>query len=152
MLLYRDQFDLKYSKQTPHSSSMMATLAVSFMSTNADICASSVYVVLYWIPCYAEPSYNGTQQYKHTLEWRHNGRDSVSNHQSHDCLLNRSFMRRSKKTSKFRAIGLCEGNSSVTAEFLAQMASNAEFVSIWLRHHDSGQIHICHTTLMGPVH
>ena len=23
------------------------------------------------------------------LQWRHNGRDSVSNHQSHDCLLNR---------------------------------------------------------------
>ena len=24
-----------------------------------------------------------------TLQWRHNGRDSVSNHQPHDCLLNR---------------------------------------------------------------
>ena len=24
-----------------------------------------------------------------TLQWRHNGHDSVSNHQSHDCLLNR---------------------------------------------------------------
>ena len=31
-----------------------------------------------------------------TLLWRHNGRDSVSNHQHHDCLLNRSFGRRSK--------------------------------------------------------
>ena len=29
---------------------------------------------------------------------------------------------------------LCVGNSSVTAEFPAQMASNAEDVSIWLRH------------------
>ena len=27
----------------------------------------------------------------------HNGRDSVSNHQPHDCLLNRLFRRRSKK-------------------------------------------------------
>ena len=25
----------------------------------------------------------------HPLQWRHNGRDSVSNHQPHDCLLNR---------------------------------------------------------------
>ena len=36
------------------------------------------------------------------LQWRHNGRDSVSNHQPHDCLLNRLFRRRSKKTSKLR--------------------------------------------------
>ena len=30
------------------------------------------------------------------LRWRHNERDSVSNHQPHDCLLNRSFGHRSK--------------------------------------------------------
>ena len=35
-----------------------------------------------------------------TLRWRHNGRDSVSNHQPHDCLLNRLFRRRSKETKK----------------------------------------------------
>ena len=44
-------------------------------------------------------------------------------------------MRRSKKTSNFRVIGLCEGNSPVTEEFSSQMASNAENVSIWWRHH-----------------
>ena len=69
------------------------------------------------------------------LRWRHNGRDSVSNHQPHDCLLNRLFRRRSKKTSKLRATGLCVGNSPGTGEFPAQMASNAENVSIWWRHH-----------------
>ena len=42
-----------------------------------------------------------------TLQWRHNGRDSVSNHQPHDCLLNRLFRRRSKKTPKPRITGLC---------------------------------------------
>ena len=42
-----------------------------------------------------------------TLLWRHNGRDSVSNHQPHDCLLNRLFRRRSKQTSKLRVTGLC---------------------------------------------
>ena len=71
-----------------------------------------------------------------TLRWRHNGRDSVSNHQPHECFLNRLFRRRSKKTSKLRVTGLCAGNSLVTGEFSAQMASYAENVSIWLRHYD----------------
>ena len=44
------------------------------------------------------------------LQWRYNGRDGASNHQPHDCLLNRLFRRRSKKTSKFRVTGLCTGN------------------------------------------
>ena len=69
------------------------------------------------------------------LEWHHNERDGVSNHQPHHCWLNRLFRRRSKKTSKLRVTGLCAGNSSVTGEFPAQMASNAENVSIWWRHH-----------------
>ena len=70
-----------------------------------------------------------------SLQWCHNGRDDVSNHQPHDCLLNRIFRRRSKKTSKLRVTGLCAGNSPVTGEFPAQMASDAENVSIWWRHH-----------------
>ena len=68
-------------------------------------------------------------------QWRHNERDSVSNHRRHDCLLNRLFRRRSKKTSKLCVTGLCGGNSPVTDEFPAQRASNAENVSIWWRHH-----------------
>ena len=71
------------------------------------------------------------------LQWRHNERDCVSNHQPHDCfsLLNRLFRHSSKKTSKLRVTGLCAGNSPGTGEFPAQMASNAEKVSIWWRHH-----------------
>ena len=69
------------------------------------------------------------------LQWRHNGRDGVSNHQPHDCLLNRLFGCRSKKTWKPRVTGLCGGNSPGAGEFPAQMASNAESVSIWWRHH-----------------
>ena len=68
-----------------------------------------------------------------SLQWRHNGRDGVSNHQ---CLPNCLFWRRSKKTSKLRVTDLCEGNSPMTGEFPAQMASNAENVSIWWRHHE----------------
>ena len=75
-----------------------------------------------------------------TLRWRHNRHDGVSNHQPHDCLLNRLlFRRRSKKTSKLRVTGLCAGNSLVTGEFTAQKASSAENVSIWWRHHDMGR-------------
>ena len=80
-----------------------------------------------------------------TLHWRHNGYDSLSNHQPYDCLLNRLFRRRSKKTSKLHVTGLCAGNSPGPGEFPAQMASNAENVShgvyightIWWRHHES---------------
>ena len=70
-----------------------------------------------------------------TLQWRHNGCDGVSNHQPQECLINRLFKRRSKKTPKLRATGLCTGNSPMTGEFPAQMVSNAENVSIWWRHH-----------------
>ena len=71
-----------------------------------------------------------------SLQWRHNGCDGFLNHQSHDCLLNCLFSRRSKKTSKLSVTGLCAGNSPDTSEFPTQMASNAENVSIWWRHHD----------------
>ena len=71
-----------------------------------------------------------------TLQWRHDGRDCVSNHQPNDCLLNRLSRRRSTKTSKLHVTGLCAGNSPETGEFLAQMARNAENVSTWWRHHE----------------
>ena len=71
------------------------------------------------------------------LQWRHNGPDSISNHQPHDCFLNRLFRLRSKKTSKPLVTGLCAGNSPGTGEFPAQMASNTENVGIWWRHHDN---------------
>ena len=56
-----------------------------------------------------------------SLQWRHNGRDGISNHQSHHCLLNCLFRRRSKKTSKLLVTGLCAKNSPVTSEFPAQL-------------------------------
>ena len=57
------------------------------------------------------------------LQWCHNGRDGISNHQRHNCLLNRLFGGRSKKTSKFRVTSLCVGDSPVTGEFPAHRAS-----------------------------
>ena len=70
------------------------------------------------------------------LRWRHNDHAGVSNHQPHGCLLNRLFRLKSKITSKLRVTGLCAGNSPGTGEFPAQMASYAENVSIWWRHHE----------------
>ena len=98
-----------------------------------------------------------------SLQWHHNGCDSVSNHQPHDCFLNCVFRHRSKKTSKLCVTGLCAGNSPEAGEFPAQMASKAEDVSIWWRHHDHdcqcyGSLHrqvissldIVHVTRNGP--
>ena len=93
--------------------------------------------VLYFTPSYTssmqELIMQGMQQ---TLQWRHNGRDSVLNHQPHGCFLNRLFRHRSKKTSKLSVTCLCAGNSPEAGEFPAQMASNAENVSIWWRHNE----------------
>ena len=63
-------------------------------------------------------------------------------HQPYDCLLNRLFRRRSQKTSKLRVTGLCAGNSPVTGEFSAQLASSAANVSIWWRHHTMAETDI----------
>ena len=46
----------------------------------------------------------------------HNQRGGVSNHRRLHCLLNRLFLRRSKKISKHRVTGLCEGNPPVTGD------------------------------------
>ena len=70
------------------------------------------------------------------LQWRHNECDGVSNHRRLDCLLNRLFRRKSKKTSKLHKTGLCTGNSPMTGEFPAQTASNAKNASIWWLYYD----------------
>ena len=64
-------------------------------------------------------------QYRETVQWRYNGRDSISNHQPHHCLLSRLFRRKSKKTSKVRVTCICTGNSPVTGEFPAQIRVNS---------------------------
>ena len=76
----------------------------------------------------------------------HNGHDGVSNHQPRDCLFNRLFRRRSKKTSKLRVTRLCVGNSPEIGEFPAQMAGMAENYFIWWRHHGLKPISIIYTT------
>ena len=75
------------------------------------------------------------------LQWRHNGHNSVSNHQPHDCLLNRLFRRRSTKTSKLRVTGLCGqlrrkcfylmASSCINSLCMLKWAIIAQFVNIY---------------------
>ena len=52
-----------------------------------------------------------------SLQWHHNERDGVSNHRRLDCLLNCLFRCSSKKISKLRVTGFCEGFLPVTGGF-----------------------------------
>ena len=71
--------------------------------------------IVYHTGMHTWPQGLGTTGYLNSaLQWRHNGHDSVSNHQPHGCLLNRLFRRRSKKTSNLRVTGLCAGKSPGT--------------------------------------
>ena len=82
-----------------------------------DICIQSALVnkwpnvIEIYIGCSTPATESGIMPDPNPLRWRHSGRDSVSHHQPHNCLLNHLFRRRSKKTSKLRVTGLCVGNS-----------------------------------------
>ena len=91
------------------------------------------YVYGYVVPCFvAFMSYFSRFIWSpFSLQWHHNEHDGASNHQPHDCLLNRLFMHRSKKTSMLRVTGFVRG----IQRWPAQKASNAENVFIWWRHH-----------------
>ena len=70
-----------------------------------------------------------------SLQWRHNEHGGVSNHQTHGCLLNRLFRRRSKKTPKLRVTGLCVGNSPGPVNSPHKGPVTRKNVSIRWRHH-----------------
>ena len=89
----------------------------------------------WWLGAYLALGLIPPSRWPMSLEWRHNENDGVFNHQPYYCFLNCSFRCRSKKISTLRVTGLCAWNSSLTGDFPAQMASNAENVSIWWRHH-----------------
>ena len=67
-----------------------------------------------------------------TLRWRHNGRNGVAKQQPHDCIINRLFRRRSKKTSKVRVTGLCVGNSPGTVGMAPWWHGHAFYTPIHL--------------------
>ena len=78
-----------------------------------------------------------------TSQWRHNGRDGVSNFQPRHCLLNCLFRWRSNKTSKLGITGLCVGNSTVTGQFPGQMASNGKFFHLMASSWGSSARFVC---------
>ena len=71
-----------------------------------------------------------------TLHRRHNECDVVSIAYSTVCSV--------ADQKIVKDTGLCEGNSPLIGEFPSQKASNAEMVSIWLRHHDINSKISCH--------
>ena len=70
-----------------------------------------------------------------SLQWSHNERGGVSNHRRLVRSPSRLLRRRSKKTSKLRVTGHCEGNPPATGGFPSQRVSNVENVYIWWCHH-----------------
>ena len=70
------------------------------------------------------------------LQWRHNERDDVSNHRRLDCLLNRFFRRKSKKTSKFTSLAFVWGIHRWPVNSPHKGSATRKInVSIWWRHH-----------------
>ena len=131
VLLIRSFGDINHHRYWSPFSKSLAIFVVSRFSTKRWFTqqkAANVNVNQYFphkIPAIVPSSITVTSKW---VRWRLNA-------PAHDYLLNRSIRRRSKKTSKLRVTRLCAGNSPVTGEFPAQMASNAENVSIWWRHH-----------------
>ena len=64
-----------------------------------------------------------------SLQWRHNERDGVSNHQPHECLLDRLSKAQIKENIKAPRDWPLRGE--FTGGFPAQRASYAENISIW---------------------
>ena len=142
--LYESQVFYSYELQSKHYPCTESTTVIDFHEKGYQIdglvldCSNSIEISLSF-QC-GRMVYNANVVV--TLQWRHNEQDNVSNHQPHDSLLNRWFRHRSKKTPKLRVTGLCARNSPGTGEFPAQMASNAENVSIWWHHHVEMPLHI----------
>ena len=85
-----------------------------------------------------------------TLQWRHNERDGVSNHQPHDCSLKRVFRGRSKKTSSFASLVFVRGihrwsvNSPHKRPVTRKMLSFDDVIMSWQRS-------VCHGWLVSAI-
>ena len=100
------------------------------VSTNSALNSTRHTLATYRLAIYTKPILVST------LHWRHNERAGVSNHQPHDCLLNRLFRRRSKKSSKLRVTDPLCGEFTGSRWIPRTKASDEENVSIWWRHHE----------------
>ena len=74
-----------------------------------------------------------------TLQWCHNQRDGVPNHQPHDCLLNRLFRYRSKKHQSSAPLNFVSGIHRWPMKSLHKgPVTQNKFPNIW-RHHGAVQ-------------
>ena len=88
---------------------------------------------------------------RYSLQWRHNGHNSVSNHQPHNCLLNRLFRRRSTKISKLRVTAFVGrkcfylmASSCINFLCMLKWAIIAQFVNIyWIVYIDLSYWALC---------
>ena len=90
--------------------SILDTLGLLTLHNNHSYSLKNIYT--FWIEsvCFI-PSLSLHQMWYLIITVTAYERNGISYRQPHDSLLNRLFRRRSKKTSKLRAIGLCAGNS-----------------------------------------
>ena len=102
-----------YGLKQERRNSIANALELRLSLTNPSICYIAYVRLCTWLIACTEMS----------LQWRHDERDGVSNHQPHDRFYSAVYS------------GLCTRNSPVTGEFPSQRASNAENISIWWRYH-----------------
>ena len=62
-----------------------------------------------WIQSYSPETPNSGQNWRFSLQWRHYGIDSVSNHQPHDCLLKRLFGADQRKHQSSASLAFVRG-------------------------------------------
>ena len=73
-----------------------------------------------------------------SLQWRHIGRDNVSNHQPHDYLLNRLFKRGSKKNQSSASLAFVGGGGGIyrwPVNSPHKGPVTRKMFPFWLRHH-----------------
>ena len=82
--------------------------------------------------------YHNWMREHNTLQWRHNGRDGVSDHQPHECHTQPFIQVQIKENIKAQRLwpSCREFPGDRWIEFPTQRASNADNVSIWWRHHE----------------
>ena len=123
-------------KNTPHISPWRASYGVSFVNILEKFDRYNG-TALYVSISYSRGGRIGLRQpdNKQSLQWHYNDSDIVSNHQPHDCLLNRLFKAQIRENIKaLRHWPLC-GEFTGGRWIPRRKASNAENVSIWWRHH-----------------
>ena len=96
----------------------------------SEICSNLFFNIVTWISLFLHHNHSVNSP---PLQWRHNERDGVTNHQPRDSLLNRLFKVQIKVNIKAPSHWSLSGE--FTGDFPAQKASNAENASIWWRHY-----------------